>query len=341
MFGGSVDLKYVSSIYNGDDQFDTDLGYQGRIQFAFGMTGADGHHATEMDGRGDDTPRSFPRVYNALFVGHLLGTPLSVSSDDLEPAVMRLREGTGGEFGNIIVANAGSVGVFQNECAGEDRSHTLPTSRFTDGNEDYLWFSSNNIITGPGNFYDLKSGCEGFTTAVGDEAPLRVMPGTVDFMDSVNPTTPKYLTETTEFLSPAYTYVDTVPSDDFFDSVDYKGAFGNENLWLKQWSWLSVNEKLVTEAPVVSTTSSSSGLSDSEIAGTVIGVLAALIVVSIVVGVSCYQRGQKAGRLGATDELESGSGMDAVVPSNLEMGTMSQWTATKGGNDKPRSAVTV
>ena len=24
-------------------------------------------------------------------------------------------------------------------------------------------------------------------------------------------------------------------SDDFFDSVDYKGAFGNENLWLKQW----------------------------------------------------------------------------------------------------------
>jgi hypothetical protein len=149
------------------------------------------------------------------------------------------------------------------------------------------------------------------------------------------------LTETTEFLSPAYTDVDAVPSDDFFDSVDYKGAFGNENLWLKQWSWLSVNEKLVTEAPVVSTTSSSSGLSDSEIAGTVIGVLAALIVVSIVVGVSCYQRGQKAGRLGATDELESGSGMDAVVPSNLEMGTMSQWTATKGGNDKPRSAVTV
>ena len=44
-----------------------------------------------------------------------------------------------------------------------------------------------------------------------------------------------------------------------------------------------------------------------------IGVLSALIVVSIVVGVSCYQRGQKAVRLGATDELESGSGMDVEI----------------------------
>ena len=35
----------------------------------------------------------------------------------------------------------------------------------------------NNIISGPGNFYDLKSGCEGFTTAVDDER--RVMPGTL------------------------------------------------------------------------------------------------------------------------------------------------------------------
>ena len=89
MFGG-VDLKYVSSIYNGDDQFDTDLGYRSN-SVAFGMTGADGHHATEMDGRG----RHASLCHNARFVGHLLGTPLSVSSDDLEPAVIDF-EGTGG-----------------------------------------------------------------------------------------------------------------------------------------------------------------------------------------------------------------------------------------------------
>ena len=53
------------------------------------------------------SPRSFPQVYNALFVGHTNGTVGSVSTDSSDKALMRLREGTGGAFGNIVVANVG------------------------------------------------------------------------------------------------------------------------------------------------------------------------------------------------------------------------------------------
>ena len=48
-------------------------------------------------------------MYNALFVSQLNQTVQSISTDDYELAVLRLREGTGGEFGNIIITNNGRV----------------------------------------------------------------------------------------------------------------------------------------------------------------------------------------------------------------------------------------
>jgi hypothetical protein len=40
--------------------------------------------------------------------------------------------------------------------------------------------------------------------------------------------------------SPALTTYDAVPSDDFFETADYVGAFAaGEPLWLEHWSWLA------------------------------------------------------------------------------------------------------
>ena len=100
-----------------------------------------------MDSKYDNTPRSFPQMYNALFVSQLDQPVQSVSSDDTDLAVLRLREGTGGEFGNIIVTNNGYYGVYSSDCGTETRTQTLPSS----GAPDYLWFSSNNIIYNGGS----------------------------------------------------------------------------------------------------------------------------------------------------------------------------------------------
>ena len=64
-----------------------------------------------MDNNGgavDTTPRSFPQVYNSLFVGHTAGYVGSVSTDDNSQHIVRLREGTGGLFGNMIIMNTAS-----------------------------------------------------------------------------------------------------------------------------------------------------------------------------------------------------------------------------------------
>merc|ERR550514_2204717 len=180
------------------------------------MVGASGHHGVEMDSKINGSPRSFPQLYGATFVHHLDGSPESVSSDDQFDATLRLREGTGGEFANIIVTNA----------------------------PDYLYFSSNNIIYGASGItlYDLQN-CTGLSEAITADPQLRMMPGTADentlFMDP-RPSS----------SSPAYALVDQVPDDGFFEGTVYKGAFDTD-LWLNGFSWLAERERIPANPPDV------------------------------------------------------------------------------------------
>merc|ERR1719197_407068 len=177
-FGGTVNSKYLSVLFVGDDAIDTDLGFQGKIQFAYVMIGASGHHGVEMDSKMDGTPRSFPQLYGATFVGHLEAVPASISSDDQVEAILRLREGTGGEFGNLVVTNVNSnaVGLYMNDCASEVRTQENPA----DGGPNYLWFSANNIVYGPGGSFLLEQGCEGVKTVTQANPALRIMPTDAD-----------------------------------------------------------------------------------------------------------------------------------------------------------------
>ena len=127
-FGGTVNAKYLSVLFAGDDALDTDLGFQGKIQFAYVMVGSSGNHGTEMDSKYDGTPRSHPQLYSATFIGHMDHVVGSVSTDDTAAAILRFREGTAGEFGKIVVYNSGTAGVKNNDCTGA-RSQRLRTAR--------------------------------------------------------------------------------------------------------------------------------------------------------------------------------------------------------------------
>eukprot|EP00975_Prorocentrum_lima_P052763 11059457-Prorocentrum_lima.AAC.1 len=84
--------------------------------------------------------RSFPSLYNALFLGDRNNDPNSVSADDQLEAVIRLREGTGGRFGNMLVLNYANQGIFQNLCGSETRGAGAdPTA----AGPDYLFISPN------------------------------------------------------------------------------------------------------------------------------------------------------------------------------------------------------
>ncbi len=222
MFGGTVDLKYCSVLFVGDDAFDTDLGYQGRGQYLFAMIGEDdGNRGFEMDNDGssmDKTPRSQPKFSNVTIIGSG-GTSVVADNDQ----VLRLREGTGGDFRNMIIVDGKEYGVRVTDQPTLDIVVTTPG---TDAN--YLYFSANNIV------YNCK------------EAQFKDDYGWTAF--NVNPGVGAVGREDGDGLvtvlptagGPAFQNLDAVISDDFFETVTFKGAFENIN-WLLDWSWLDEN----------------------------------------------------------------------------------------------------
>lgn len=115
IFGGTVNLKWCTTLFGNDDMFDYDLGWSGKAQFLFGMkgphqtgTGAlspDGDNGIEADS--DDSqsgvfPRSHPIIYNATLIGN---AKAAASSDNSAIAGINAKEFTEGEIYNSIIAN--------------------------------------------------------------------------------------------------------------------------------------------------------------------------------------------------------------------------------------------
>jgi hypothetical protein len=236
-FGGTVNVKYLSALFFGDDGFDTDDGYVGKGQFLFAMTGAVGNYGCEMDSRWEKTPRSHPAFYGMTLVG-----AGALSSRPLTNAMMRMREATGGKFGNLILANvATQPGIRIDTCTDPSVGaipdtppsivSVLPASSVSLGT--YLFFSSNNIIESPAAGFQIVSPCTGTAPTFVNADPL-IAGG--DFTEtSAVPIDPRPACG-----SAAYSNVDPVPNGDaFFSATTYKGAFGSVN-WLDGWSFFNL-----------------------------------------------------------------------------------------------------
>ena len=223
MFGGTVDLKYCSVLFVGDDAFDTDLGYQGRGQYLFALIGdEDGNRGFEMDNDGSDmdkSPRSQPKFSNVTLIGS--GDTTAVADND---QMIRLREGTGGDFRNMIIVDGKDVGV---RVTDDPTKNIIVTTPGVD--ENYLYFSANNIV------YNCKAGQfkEDYGWTALDIDPGVYAVGRENAVDSSLNVLPA-------IAGPAFENIDAVIVDDFFETATFKGAFGTTN-WLLGWSWLDEN----------------------------------------------------------------------------------------------------
>lgn len=105
MFGGTNDAKYVIVTYTGDDAFDFDYGYQGRIQYGLAVTnGTPSNRGIESDGnRNVQTarPATLPVMFNMSFVGNQNST----EEDSGSIAALWFRRGSGGSINNTLVYN--------------------------------------------------------------------------------------------------------------------------------------------------------------------------------------------------------------------------------------------
>lgn len=107
-FGGAANAKYLVAAHCGDDAFDWDQGYHGKLQYLFAMqSNAAGGHIFEANGVPNDAtydyntnPIAMPTIANGTFIGNY-------NLDGGDNNVARLRQGSGGKFWNNVWYNCG------------------------------------------------------------------------------------------------------------------------------------------------------------------------------------------------------------------------------------------
>ena len=257
-FGGTASLKYASISFCGDDGLDWDTGWRGNVQFITVLQSADaGDNAAEMDGAKPDanTPSSNPQVYNATYVG--AGTAGSAKNEH----ALLFRDGTRGRYTNSIFTDFANFAVQV-----EDRASGVDSRSYMEGGDLVI---SNNIWFGFGEGNGLNAGGDGFIQAT-DDAEDPTAQFLIDHLaaNSNSVEDPQLggisRTEGSRMYDPrpatdgpAYSGLASYPNDDFFTSVDYKGAFGS-SLWIRNWTALdfyeflpAVAERVITDADLV------------------------------------------------------------------------------------------
>lgn len=258
-FGGTVNTKYLTSIFNNDDAFDIDEGFTGLGQFWFCLMNADtsngdkgGEHDGETGDGNDATfgttysiPRTYAVVYNATFIGN----------PNKSTEVFRIRDNWGGEYHNSIFYGFGGSDGIEFESDGEAR-FALGEVIFS-GNALYNVGSANTaagIVKMPtaalDSAFQLQFGAAPtFANVISDPAfpslNRRAANGT-------NPVPPINLASANNGSGNGLGVAET---STFFENVGYKGAFENSNLttlWTTGWTALNKRGILVDRGDGVS-----------------------------------------------------------------------------------------
>jgi hypothetical protein len=232
-FGGTVNCKYLVSAFNQDDSFDYDQGWRGNGQFWFVLQNPGdglGDKAGEYDGGDkpnvDAQPYGTPTIYNVTYIGS------GANSSNLKSACFNIKENGGGYHHNSIFTEFTTWGIQVEDTDGQDSRQMMDDGMLVLGNNIWWNFGDGNTIEAiaPQDFVQAH-------LAANDNWIEDPMLGGINW------------TEQSQLLDPrpnngsiAYSYdLADYPASNFFDVVDYIGAFGGkmEDYWVMGWTYLN------------------------------------------------------------------------------------------------------
>lgn len=241
-FGGTVDLKYSSVLFNDDDGFDWDLNWSGRGQFWVVVktdqgTSSGGDNGFESDG--DDNKissanQSNPTVYNATYIGSN-----NINGHATQKGIgVQCKEQTKGTIRNSVLANyldganftndgtrPGGIDAYDNWLAG---TLIVECNTFV-SNTNFL--KINGVITTSGTDFDKF-------TLTDKNINLASVPS-FDFIHAMNVST-NAVTDVNDLIPTpnlSVTGCPVAPVDGFFTPALYRGAFeSGKKSWLANYS---------------------------------------------------------------------------------------------------------
>ncbi|MBK7631379.1 MAG: T9SS type A sorting domain-containing protein [Ignavibacteriales bacterium] len=236
-FGGTVNCKHLIAYRGWDDEFDTDFGFSGKLQFLVGLrdpevadqSGSNGFES-DNDGSGStNSPRTSPTWWNVTLVGPLATTTTPINS--LFKRGMHLRRSSQNKINNTLDMGW-PLGILidgVNTTTDAQNGVMYVKNSIVSGNTGAVIDSvSSNGTFNPSLFFSSNNNRSFPTNA---EVLLR---------NPFNLENPNFLPKPG---SPVLTGGGTPPNDGFFDpTATFVGAFGSED-WTAGWAKFMVSDK--------------------------------------------------------------------------------------------------
>jgi len=243
IFGGKPQLKHMVSAFNTDDAFDYDEGFRGKGQFWFAVMPSIqglGNRGGEHDGGNNPTtaePHSDPQIYNATYIGG--GATSGNTENDL--ALIFRDDAAGAYYNSIFTDFANKAISVEDLTSGVDSRQRLESGDLVLQNNIWYGFGAGSTLN---DFVDQDFVRSYLSDAANNNTIEDPMIASIDRTQGNHKLDPR-----PEMGSPAFTgSVVQPPQDQFYQQVDYKGAFAPGDLWIKGWTALSQLGYLPQEA---------------------------------------------------------------------------------------------
>jgi hypothetical protein len=232
-FGGTVQMKYLVALRGWDDDWDTDNGFSGKVQFFVSLRDpaiADQSTSNGFESDNDADGSTLSPYTSALFVnGSVFGplVTLSTQINSLYGHAIQIRRGSRLSIYNSVIAGW-PYGLYIDGALGDSPAQATAN----------ILQIENTILSGMTTFFK-----ENATSYQGTEAwfldPSRnnEVFATNDLLmvtDPFNLTIPDFLPETGSPLLNGASFANSRLTNSFFTPVNYRGAFGDTD-WTAGW----------------------------------------------------------------------------------------------------------
>ena len=251
-FGGAVNGKYLIALGTWDDDFDTDLGFSGKIQFAVAqrysaIADQSGSNGFESDNDNlnspqgsSNTPFTQPIFSNVSWFGPYPTVNFTPTPNALHQSAMHLRRNTKTSIYNSFFAG-GEEGL-RLDGTGTQTNYTsgdlqLEQVTITGWKIDSLRGANSSVASTILGIFNTSSNNNGFFA---DNAALNLNPTAFNTVNFSNATLvrPDFRPQSNSVLltgANAAVFTNARLQDPFFTPVNYRGAFGTSD-WTTCWS---------------------------------------------------------------------------------------------------------
>jgi len=230
-FGGTVNAKYLVALRGWDDDWDTDNGFSGKVQFFVSLRDPASADQSQSNGFESDndadgstlTPVTAPVFCNGSVFGPLAASGTTANS--LYRHAIQLRRGTRLSIYNSVFAGW-PYGLYIDGQKGDSPAQAAAN----------VLQIENTVLAGMTNNYvtTYMAGVEAWFTSASRNNDVKATNDLIQVTGPFNLTAPNFLPASGSPLLSGASFTNPRLADSFFTTVTYRGAFGTTN-WTSGW----------------------------------------------------------------------------------------------------------